>query len=324
MDNKCTIVVVLRDRFSTTEKCLEALIQNTPGSYELLAVIGGAPEKIKKEWSARFGQKVRWHFEPKLLNPSESRNIGLREARTPLAVLMDNDVYVRPGWLEPLLRCQAETGAAMVVPIVLDEENEIHTAGNDLHVTYRDGKAYGCKELRYGTLRYFEGCDLKRETTGYGELHCQLVVVETALKLGVYDEKLREAGEVDSGLTWAKAGCSMWFEPKSVVLFKYPVKIDHAEDIPSFLFKWDTRAIVEGYRHFEKKWKLDITEGGRWPEFLVFLNSKLGFFPRMFPNEFGMSLDRMYRALRGVLDSPSRLWRSLKIRRLGHSAWGDR
>ena len=82
----------------------------------------------------------------------------------------------------------------MVVPIVLDGEHEIHTAGNSLFVTYRNEKAYGCKELRYGRQSYFEGCNLRREKTDYGELHCQLVVAETARKLGVYDEKQRGRG----------------------------------------------------------------------------------------------------------------------------------
>ena len=133
--NECTIVVVLRDRFSTTTRCLESLLRNTAEPYTLLVVMGGVPEHLQKNWSARFGDQVRWLFEPTFLNPSEYRNIGLRETRTRLAVLMENDVYVHPGWLEPLIQCQADTGAAMVVPIVLDKEDEIHTAGNSLFVT---------------------------------------------------------------------------------------------------------------------------------------------------------------------------------------------
>ena len=318
---ECTIVVVLRDRFSTTTRCLESLIRNTSEAYELLVVMGGVPERLRKNWSTRFGDRVRWLFEPKLLNPSEYRNIGLRETRTRLAVLMDNDVYVHPGWLEPLIQCQAETGAAMVVPIVLDTEHEIHTAGNSLFVTYRNGKAYGCKELRYGSQSYFEGSNLRREKTDYGELHCQLVVAETARTLGVYDEKLREVAEVDSGLIWANAGSEMWFEPKSVVSFHYPTRISHAEDIPPFLFKWDTRAIVEGYRYFENKWQMDITEAGKWPEYLVFLNSRVGLFARMFPNAFGICLDRACQELRGVLALPVKLLRSLRAHILQRGAW---
>ena len=46
--DECTIVVVLRDRFSTTTRCLESLVRNTSESYELLVVMGGVPEHLKK------------------------------------------------------------------------------------------------------------------------------------------------------------------------------------------------------------------------------------------------------------------------------------
>ena len=95
------------------------------------------------------------------------------------------------------------------------------------------------------------------------------------------------------------------------------------EDIPPFLFKWDTRAIVEGYRYFESKWQMDITEGGKWPEFLVFLNSRLGLFPRMCPNAFGMFLDRASLGLRAVLALPVALMRYGRARLLQRGAWGD-
>ena len=111
------------------------MVRNTAEPYALLVVMGGVPEHLKQNWRARFGDQVRWLFEPTFLNPSEYTNIGLREIRTRLAVLMENDVYVHRGWLEPLIQCQAEIGAAMVVPIVLDKEDEIHTAGNSLFVT---------------------------------------------------------------------------------------------------------------------------------------------------------------------------------------------
>ncbi len=318
---KCTIVVVVRDRFSTTKKCLDHIIRNTPEPYEFIAVMDGAPANVQSELKKDFEGKVRFLFGPRLLNPSESRNVGLREVKTRLAMLMDNDVFVRPGWLAPLIRCLNETGAAMVVPIVLDEENEIHTAGNDLYITYKNGQAFGCKELRYGRQAFYENCNLKREPTGYGELHCQLVVAETARKLGVYDEKLREVGEVDSGLTWAKAGCTMWFEPASVVYFYYPVRITHVEDIPPFLFKWDTAAIAAGYEHFKKKWNIDITEGGRWLDFLVILNAKLGLVPRMFPSRFGLFLDECGYQIKSWFGIPRKLLRALKAQLLGYGEW---
>jgi hypothetical protein len=195
--------------------------------------------------------------------------------------------------------------------------------GHDLYISYRNGKAYGCKELRFGGHVFFERSNLESRPTDYGELHCQLVDVQLALRLGVYDEKLREVGEVDSGLTWAKAGCPMYFEAASVVYFQYPLEITRPEDIRSFLFKWDTRAIADGYDHFQKKWNMDITEGGKWKDFLVVLNAKLGFFPRLFPSAFGMLLDAAYRHLRMVLGIPRQWQLSVKRHYLGRHLWRE-
>jgi hypothetical protein len=115
----------------------------------------------------------------------------------------------------------------------------------------------------------------------------------------------------------------MWFEPKSVVSFHSPTRICHVEDIPPFLFKWDTRAIVDAYRYFEDKWQMDITEGGKWPDYLVFLNSRLGLFPRMFPNVLGIFLDQVCQGLRAGLALPVKLMRSLRAHRLQRGAWGE-
>ena len=68
---------------------------------------------------------------------------------------------------------------------------------------------------------------------------------------------------------------------------------------------------------------MDITEGGKWPEYLVFLNSKLGLFPRMFPNAFGVFLDRACQGLRAALALPVKLMRSLRAHLLQRGAWGD-
>lgn len=319
-----SIVVVPRDKFSATDQCLDALITHTPEVYELIVVLGGAPEKAKRRLTARFQPKARFIFRDSFLNPPQARNIGLRECSTNLAVLIDNDVFVRAGWLAPLLECQRETNAAMVVPVVLETENTIHTAGNDLYVTYENGAAYAHKELRFHGMTFKEGSNMKRSLTDYGELHCQLVDVKTALDLGVYDENIQEVGECDSGLTWAKVGRAMYFEPKSVVFyaFHYPVK---TEDIRFFAWRWDMRQILKSYRYFERKWNMDITEYGIFREFLLRFNRKLGFFPRIIPFGWVLTLDRALpaaaRGLKKILLAPVSVWKRFTSWYLGYYEW---
>ena len=328
---KVTIIIDVRDRFSLTTKCLETLFANTPSGHGYLVVLGGAPEHLRKEWLARFGGRARFIFQPEFLNQAQARNIGLRAAKTRLAVLMDNDNFVRPGWLEPLIRCQKDTGSALVVPVILETPMRIHTAGNDLYVVQRHGKAWGHKILRFAKMHHHEGVNLKRQPTAYAELHCQLVEVEPTLRLRAYDEAITEVGEVDQGMVYAKAGLPMWFEPESVVHYAFGSRMT-ADDIRLFVWRWDMRRVLAGYQHFERKWNMDITESGRFRDWLLRYNGQVGLFARAFPSETGLALDRaagtVGKALEAFGETVARGWRApgALARRLhggllGYNAW---
>lgn len=148
--------------------------------------------------------------------------------------------------------------------------------------------------------------------------------VETAIRLGVYDDHLREVGEVDAGLAWSKAGREQWFEPNSVVYYDFPHKINKAEDIRPYLFKWDMRATLKGYQYFEKKWNLGITECGNWQKYMVILNDKVGMLSRLYPSSrLALQFDlacRFVRRLPAKL-SPFRLWRAFKSQVFGFNEW---
>lgn len=324
---RCSIIVSTRDRFSTLPGCLERLFECTPEPHDLIVVAGGAPERLRLEWQRRFSDRAHFIFERGFLNQAQCRNIGMRAATTRLAVLMDNDVLVRRGWLGALLDCQRETGAVMVVPVVLETETQIHTAGNTLYINYVNGRAFGHKELRLHGMPYHDGANLKRERTDYGELHCHLVEVEPTLRLNAYDEKILEVGEVDSGLTWARAGHTMWFEPASVVYYQLKAPIT-ADDIRLFDWRWNMRSILEGYQYFERKWDMDITEQGRFRRFLYGYNRQLGLLPRLFPSRAALRIEsglmRLGR-IAGIALTPLRAPRwivnNLKAWWIGYFAW---
>ena len=324
---RTTIVVDARDRFSPMVGCLDRIAACTPEPHEVIVVAGGAPERLRGEWQRRFGDRVGFIFEPRFLNQAQARNIGMRAATTRLAVLMDDDVLVRPGWLGALLDCQRDTGAVMVVPVILERETQIHCAGNTLYVNYVNGRAFGHKELRMHAMPYHEGSNLRREPTDYGELHCHLVEIEPTLRLGAYDENLLEVGEVDSGLIWGTAGHTMWFEPRSVVHYQIQAPIK-AEDIRLFDWRWNMSAILAGYRHFERKWGIDITEQGRFRDFLYEYNLQLGLLPRLFPSEAALRVERGLRRLGRTtraalkpLTAHRWLATNLKARWIGYDDW---
>jgi len=325
-DDITSIVVVGRDKFSPTEKCLDSILEYTPEPHELILVLGGAPQAVKDRLESKYKDKVRFVYRDQYLSPTRSRNIGLREAQGRLAVLMDNDVQAKPDWLKAMLDSQKEAGAALVSPLVLESEKKIHTAANHIYVTQKNGKAYGHKELMFHGKIVEESTNLKRQETEYSELHCHLVDAQTMLDLQTYDEKIMEVAECDLGFTLQKAGKKMVFEPKAIVYYMLgcPVAV---EDIQFFIWRWDMKTILDGYKHFEDKWGVDITEHGKFRRFLLMYNGKVGFWSRKYPSEFGMKLDRIFTKLGWMPDYCLKVirrpWRNHLAKRLGFYDWQE-
>jgi glycosyltransferase involved in cell wall biosynthesis len=286
-----TIVVMPRDKFSTMETCLEHIFKNTPEPFELWVLSGGTPEATKRKWEERYAGKAQFTFFPEFKNGADLRNFALGKIMTRLAVFVDSDVYVRPGWLEPLVRCQRETGAALVSPLILDRNDLIHTAGNDFFIMKKNGEAYATMELRYQHHKVAGPTNLVRRETAFGEMHCQLVLAEIGKKFEIFDANLREFQEMDAGLTLSKHDYKMMFEPESVVYLFYEQRLAHAEDIRFHMWKWNMTAMHEGFAYFKKKWRLDINPENSFDRYLRAVNSRVGFFSQHWPSRLSAWLD---------------------------------
>jgi len=317
-----TIVVTGRDRFSQTERCIETLMAHTPHPYHLIVVLGGAPNEFETGLRERYGTTATLVFEPRFLNCSEARNIGLKLATTRLSVCMDNDVFVRPGWLAPLLRCEKETSAGVVVPLILEDENRIHCAGCDMLVTKKGARSFVGKVLRYNGQTVFEDTNIKRQEADYGEMHLQLVDTRAALELGVHDERLQEGQELDGGLVWRKAGRSIWCEPESVVRYDLPMRVDHPGDIAFFCWRWNAANLIPGYKVMYEKWNIDMTEAGTFKYFVLNMNMKVGWLPRLWHSWTALAIDRAIGGASALLTgTPHRIRYALYGWGTGHYEW---
>ncbi len=172
---------------------------HTRSPIDVICIAGGTPASIQEHLKEIYGDKVRFIFVEGFRTNAELRNIGLRESSTRFAACLDSDAFVRPGWFEPLVECQRETGAR------------------------EHGKKYGVAELRYANLPCLANTNIPRQEVDFAEVHCQFVEIETALGLGIYDENLREGHDFDSGLTLRKAGKKIMLEPRSFVYLHYPL-----------------------------------------------------------------------------------------------------
>ena len=317
-----TIIMSARDRFSLTEDCIEHLKAHTPLPFHLIVVLGGAPQEFENSLRERYGKTATLVFEPRFLNCAEARNIGLKLAKTRLAVCMDNDVFPRPGWLPPLLRCEHETSAGLVVPLILEDETRIHCAGNDMFITKKGGRSIVCKVLPYYGVQVLEGTNIKRREIDYGEMHLQLVDAQAAVALGVYDERIQEGEELDGGLVWRKAGRSIWFEPESIVAFDLIKRIEHPGDIALFCWRWNAANLIPGYKVMQEKWGMDMTEVGDFKSFLLMINSKVGWLPRLWHSRTALAIDHaMGRALTIIEELPKKVRLHFCARRSGYYEW---
>lgn len=294
-----TIVGGPRDRFSTTERWLDNLFETTPGAgteHRVIFIAGGAPEALRSRWVERFSDRVEFVFRDEFVNQPQVRNIGLGMAETELAVVSDNDAYPHAGWLEAMVRCQEETGAVMVSPLILEPGSVIHCAGTDLYRNIVGGKEFGHKHLRFYKMPYTEGSNLQRSEIDYGELHLELVEVAATIEAEAFDERIFEVGEVDSGLSWAAAGRTMYFEPEAVVFFDLGGYIDE-NDVRLFEWRWDFDEVARGYQVFEEKWGFDVTEEGGFDRFMDDYNALVGRLARRYPSAATVRLGVLAKSL---------------------------
>ncbi|MGH7342507.1 MAG: glycosyltransferase family 2 protein, partial [Candidatus Rokuibacteriota bacterium] len=199
------------------------------------------------------------------LSPNHARNLGLRRARTPWIVFIDNDVVVTPGWLPRLVACGDESGADIVSPLLCEGtpvHSIIHCAGGETGVrveAHADGSPTRHiieKIARQGQRVSDVRGELKRAPTGLAEFHCMLVRASVLERLGALDERMLNTKEhVDLCMTVSAAGGAIYFEPTSVVTY-VPGPPLAWSDMPFYMLRWSDAWEMASLKHLQKKWHL--------------------------------------------------------------------
>lgn len=313
------MAVVARDRLAPARRCLESVLRHTDPVHPVLAHLGGAPDPLRRELEQAFGDRVRFTWLDRPVYPAVARNQVLATCETELVAFVDTDVIVHDGWLDAMVDGQARVGAAMIAPLILERDHQIHCAGNDLYLATVDGIDLGYKVLRYKGLPYHGRSSLAPSASAYAELHCQLVVAETMRRHSVFDETVVGVEEVDTGMTLAVAGETVWFTPDSVVAFDQWRPIEPV-DVETYTRKWAPAVIVDAHRRFAHKWGFDISGGGNFGNFLADTNARLGRLGRARPALVPLSLAAR-RAVSALVQGPQRARDEVHRRRHGGALW---
>lgn len=269
MSPAVSVVVVPRERFSSTQESLESILAHTDPGVELVYVDSRSPPPVRRYLE---GAAAKYDFKlvrtERYLMPNQARNVGLAASSAPLVVFLDNDVVVEPGWLEPLVKCAEETGAWIVTPVTCigrPEEELIHVADGRIHLRDGpDGTRLYREEMVHKDARLSEvRGQLERRRCNFAEFHCMLVRREAFDKLGPFDERMINTREhIDFCMAVEKAEGAIYFEPRSRVTQVPPwVRFD-ASDLPYYFLRWNDKWARATLERFKDKWGLQ--EDGHW------------------------------------------------------------
>ena len=257
-----TIIVVPRERFCVSERALEVLYERTRHSFSLVYVDAGSPRatrrRLESEALSRGFTLIRTE---RYLTPNRARNLGLAHARRgKYVVFLDNDVLVTAGWLEALIRCAEETGAAAVGPVTCIGEPEgqiVHSAGGLGHIDEANGVRLLVHENHFEHARLDAIRPLlRRGVTELVEFHCVLVRSDVLARIGPLDEAiLNDPHHLDFCLTVREAGGLIFLEPGSLVTQIAPPPVPWS-DLAFFLQRWNGPATRRSLRHFTRKWQI--------------------------------------------------------------------
>jgi GT2 family glycosyltransferase len=257
-----TIVVVPRERFSCTQASLESIYQHTQFPFKLVYVDGNSPAKVRRYLENMAKEKkftlVRTDY---YLSPNRARNIGLNYVDTKYAVFFDNDVIVTPGWLEALVNCAEETGAAVVGPLMCEKDplhQRIHFAAGECHIVSDINGKRHLREKMYkqGQQVSEVGDRLQRTQTELTEFHLMLATKEICDRAGGFDEGMLNTKEhLDFCMTVTEAGGTIYFEPASVATYVPGPPLD-LTDMYFFMLRWSDAWTLASLNRLQEKWNL--------------------------------------------------------------------
>jgi GT2 family glycosyltransferase len=193
------------------------------------------------------------------LTPNEARNLAMAHVETPYVVFVDDDLVPQPGWLDALLACAEETGAAAVAPLYFygDYTDQcVHMAGGDTRVEDDGGVRRYVEEHRFSnTPLALIDEPIVRMQTEQLELHCLLVRTDVLRRVGPFDEGLRTQFEhSDLCMRIRREGGTTWLEPAAHVA--YLVTPATLSDLPYYVLRWSRPWNEATGRQFTANWQL--------------------------------------------------------------------
>lgn len=225
--------------------CLESLQRNLNGAIatETIIVFNGTPEAEREGVRELLGSS-EVIVSPVNFGFGGGNNRAAASARGEYLVLLNDDVEIQPGWLEPLVEtADAHPDAGAVGSRILHPDGSLQEAGS---VVWSDGSSIGVgRGLPRGSHRY----DYLRQID-YVSACSLLVRRATFERLGGFDERFFPGYNEDVDLCFGirRLGQRVLYQPRSVVV--------HHESQTGAQAK--TFLIIRGRARLREKWRSEL------------------------------------------------------------------
>jgi GT2 family glycosyltransferase len=201
---------------AATQEMVASLQKSMPRglSYEIILVDDGSTDGTR-EWLAGLGEPFRVVLNERNMGFGTATNRGAALARGEVIALLNNDLILRPGWLQPMLRVLRlyGRGAGLVGNVQLNAATlEVDHAG--IWITLNGKPEHDRRSPRLASL-LFHPSPSAFAVTGA----CMLVRADTWRRLGGFDEAyINGCEDVDLCLRAREAGLTNAVALRSRVL----------------------------------------------------------------------------------------------------------
>jgi GT2 family glycosyltransferase len=269
--SRVTVVMVPRERFSLQVQVMNWLRERSPEALRVIVFDAGSSRKIGRQTreSAKALDMEVVRFD-KILSGNDCRNLAREMIRTDYVVFIDNDLEVKPGWLEPLVECLDETKAWAVMPLYLETNKGrrfFHAAGTMVWGEEFEGRTiYAQKLILAGEPATDEGvAALQRMEVDALEYHLFAMRMDKWEQIGPFDPDILSSHDhVDFSLCLLAAGGKIFMEPRSVVTYDKDEPLALG-DLPYYLLRWSRIWVVPSLKRFAAKWGISYErEPEKW------------------------------------------------------------
>ncbi|MCS7136148.1 MAG: glycosyltransferase [Nitrososphaerota archaeon] len=211
MNPSCSVVVIARNAERTISGCLYSLLNQTFKPTEIILVDNRSTDSTAKI-AATFGVKIV--YEP-VVGRSKARNKGVRESKGELIAFIDADAVADVNWLAWLVRRYRQGGLVGV-------------AGN-IKALNPDKLAARLLELATANKPHYGGGNIMYER-------------DVIMDVGMFNENLQMAEDVELAWRVLKAGKKIGFEPRAIVYHAHRESMSELLRQQYNFGKWSTKA----------------------------------------------------------------------------------